>query len=192
MATFHLGDADSMDLHCTPAATIKSSAVMSGWLQKEGTKGSSGLTKIVGTALKFAEMDELTAEAGIDTDVFKNRWFVLWRHPDVTQGEYSLLWYETPESKKPKGVTKLVRGEAQIALVDKATPGHNFVFKLKSASEVTPMLLDADGMDSKIAWMNMFDRHIKVVEYVDNEDVTHYADLPLPQCDLFSPLPISW
>eukprot|EP01050_Picozoa_sp_SAG11_P028125 SAG11_NODE_7400_length_1149_cov_1.442857_1_plen_92_part_10 len=81
-ARLQLGDMEAMDLNATPAKAINPSAVKCGWLAKEGTKGTSGVAKAL-------QHDGASATESVD--VFKRRWFVLWRHPDRSKGAFNLL-----------------------------------------------------------------------------------------------------
>eukprot|EP01052_Picozoa_sp_SAG31_P013050 SAG31_NODE_777_length_12167_cov_6.570683_1_plen_225_part_00 len=170
-----LGRFDQMDLKNTPASMLEESASVAGLLSKEGTKGTSRVAK--------ALMEDIEA-ATSQSDIFKQRWFVLWRHPDRSQGAFSLLWYESQSSKKPKGFAELVRGQTAISNPKRNRPGHDYVFTIKITKddgEKESFVLSAPDMDTKIVWVNMLEKHCAENEYVDNEDISRHGGLPTPK-----------
>jgi hypothetical protein len=76
-----------MDLSLTPASVLAASAMVKGWLLKEGATNTA----------------------------FQKRWFLLWRHPSLSSGPYNLLYYESDTSTDAKGVATIEPGEFSVA-----------------------------------------------------------------------------
>jgi chemotaxis protein histidine kinase CheA len=94
---------DQMKLDATPCEIVMLSALCSGHLYKEGTQGKKA---------------------------FKERFFVLWRHPNLISGDYTLFWYETVEDKIPKGHQSLPVGQYQVNMPKNRRKGYDFCFRI--------------------------------------------------------------
>ena len=73
---------------------------------------------------------------GVGTE-FKDRLFVLWRHPQLITGPYTLLWYESETDETPKGHQRLPVGSFTVAPPRKRR-------KVKGLSETHCFRIDVD------------------------------------------------
>ena len=255
-----------MDLSETPAGMLRASAIITGMLGKEGTKGTSGVAKAL-----MGDMEAATAQS----DIFKK---VLspphtHTHPpassnieavaasmfesdiEAANGTVStklttrgvlpavVCAVEAPRQVEGRVQSAVVRGrelqEAEGTPAVEARPdiggepnheavrarhrgaighhvkkaaraahrgilmfqcvpttcraGHDYVFTLEVTGEDgADMILSAPDMDVKVAWVNMLERHSAAEEYIDNEDVSHYPELPTPKFfeGEFTPAPL--
>ena len=75
---------------------------------------------------------------------FKQRYFVLWRHPDLIAGDYALVWYETPESQIPKGHQVLPVGSYNCSMPKKRRKGYDHCFRIDVSMEAVSNAPDGE------------------------------------------------
>ena len=94
-----------INLKTMPAKMLEATAELAGWVDKEVSVAGS-------------------------TGNFRKRWLILWRHKDNKDGSYALLWYEKPESTKPKGLVPLVPGLVTLSHPKNKRKGHENAFRM--------------------------------------------------------------
>jgi hypothetical protein len=94
-----------VNLKSMPAKMLEETAELQDWVDKE--------VSIAGS-----------------TGNFRKRWLVLWRHPDDMQGNFTLIWYEKPDSMKPKGMVPLVPGLVTVTHPKNKRKGHENAFRM--------------------------------------------------------------
>ena len=106
-----------INLKTMPAKMLEATAELAGWVHKEVSVAGS-------------------------TGNFRKRWLVLWRHKENKAGNYALLWYEKPDSTKPKGLVPLVPGLVHLTHPKNKRKGHENAFRM---DVVMPEEDDKDG-----------------------------------------------
>ena len=94
---------DQMKLDATPCDIVMLSALCSGMLHKEGSQGKKA---------------------------FRERCFVLWRHPNLISGDYTLFWYGSVKDTIPKGHQTLPAGQFQVNMPKNRRKGYDFCFRI--------------------------------------------------------------
>lgn len=61
---------------------------------------------------------------------FKERFFVLWRHPNLVSGDYTLFWYESDTDQVPKGHQVLPVGSYEVGMPKKRRKGYDNCFRI--------------------------------------------------------------
>lgn len=61
---------------------------------------------------------------------FKERFFVLWRHPNLVSGDYTLFWYESETDQVPKGHQALPVGMYSVNMPKSRRKGYDFCFRI--------------------------------------------------------------
>jgi hypothetical protein len=61
---------------------------------------------------------------------FKERFFVLWRHPDLISGDYTLFWFESETDQIPKGHQTLPVGKFAVNMPKNRRKGYDFCFRI--------------------------------------------------------------
>jgi hypothetical protein len=154
-----------------PALALRQSARKCGYLEREGTKMGAGLASIVSAVEGVAAGGSPAGSKGLD-GVSKRKWFVLWRHPDVTRdphtglpAPYYLFCYDSETSEHPNEFRELERGKVTIQNEKGRRRVSNFAFSVQVAYEdeaTYKVSMNAETFAEKVSWMNALDEHTQV------------------------------
>lgn len=128
-------DPDQMKLDATPCEILMvSSPLCSGKLHKEGTQVSYAIDSSILKGSRPRCLTRQVCELMQGKKAFKERFFVLWRHPNLLSGDYTLFWYESETDQIPKGHQALPVGMYQVNMPKKRRKGYDFCFRIDMQS----------------------------------------------------------
>ena len=70
------------------------------------------------------------------TKKYKQRWFILWRHPLRKTGDFAFLWYDEPDSLQPNGFKWLSSGKYALEISDATKKKQKFEHRVRYVTVV--------------------------------------------------------
>ena len=159
-ATFRrLGQWEDTYIEDMPAQLLTQTAVKCGYLEKEG----AALAATFGSVFDALDQAKDLSNASATVSA-KRRYFILWRHPDLTRGAYYLIWYESETSDVPSESIELNRGKCTLMNEKGALGSYTFSIKVTEEDEDDfKAVLSAKTFQERTAWMNAIDDNTQEV-----------------------------